>query len=180
MGRRAEREAFAVEVPPTASGRALMKLARRFFAKLDKTDSCPVPGLPGGGCWLWKRGKSRGYGRFFVSSKGVKAARFSYEYHRGPIPDGLEPDHLCRVSACVNPWHLEAVSHRDNVLRGESPAAVNAQKTKCKNGHQFTPENTITYPKGSRRCLICRRRYHRVYNRAARRAVRRVVPGSAG
>jgi hypothetical protein len=70
-------------------------------------------------CWLW-RGTidGNGYGRFFVSGRPVRAHRWAYEYWCGRIPRRLEIDHLCRVRHCVNPWHLEAVTHPENVRRG--------------------------------------------------------------
>lgn len=111
-------------------------------------------------CWLWVSGiKMNGYGQFHVSSekgsyKNVLAHRFSYELIRGPIPEGLELDHLCRQRSCVNPYHLDPVTRKENLLRGEGACAKNARKTFCKNGHEFTEENTYTYKKG-RACRTC-------------------------
>lgn len=76
---------------------------------------------------------------------------------RKPIPQGLTIDHLCRNKGCANPRHLEPVAHRENVLRGVSPAARHAQKIHCTNGHEFTPENTYRYG-GGRFCRACRDR----------------------
>jgi hypothetical protein len=74
---------------------------------------------PNSGCWLWCGGlQSRGYGFFCLSDASmVLAHRYSYELARGPVPDGLEVDHLCRLKACVNPEHLEAVTQSENTLR---------------------------------------------------------------
>jgi hypothetical protein len=70
------------------------------------------------GCWLWTGCVDKcGYGRFFLEGKSRGAHRISYHLHRGLVPDGLVLDHLCRTRSCVNPWHMEAVSQTENVLR---------------------------------------------------------------
>lgn len=113
-------------------------------------------------CWLWTAGKSdRGYGQFWDGERKVRVHRFAYELLVGPIPTGMELDHLCRVLHCVNPKHLEPVVHCENVLRGNGTAAENARKTHCKNGHEFTPENTylgLERGRERRRCRTCDRR----------------------
>jgi hypothetical protein len=75
----------------------------------------------------------------------------------GKIPEGLQIDHLCRVRECANPAHLEAVTCRENLLRGDTVTAHNANKTHCVNGHEYTPENTAITRDGCRRCRICHR-----------------------
>jgi len=104
----------------------------RFVAKIDKSDD---------GCWNWTNVVSGTYGRFYVDGKHVQAHRFSYELYVGPIPDGLDLDHLCRNRLCVNPAHLEPVTRQENILRG---CRARGQKTHCVNGHEYTPENTYT------------------------------------
>ena len=89
------------------------------------------------------------------------AHRVVYEILVGPIPVGLELDHLCRNRACVNPDHLEPVTTRTNLLRGYSPWACRARQTHCKRGHEFTPENTYGTGDGRRYCRTCRRAHHR-------------------
>lgn len=136
----------------------------RFWASVTKTETC----------WLWTGAKNKGHGQFTVSRTDVRspkklmAHRYAYELLVGPIPDGLELDHLCRVRHCVNPAHLEPVTRRENLLRGETHAARNAAKTHCKRGHEFTPENTY-YPKGGRGCRTCRTAYMREYAKTHRR-----------
>ncbi len=130
-----------------------MTLTERFWSKVQFTDTC----------WLWTgatRG-SRGYGDFALDTKhNVRAHRWAYEFCTGPIPADLEPDHLCRVRHCVNPDHLEAVTHRENTLRGIGWAGTHARKTHCIHGHSFDEENTIRVPNG-RECRECRRTMNR-------------------
>lgn len=108
------------------------------------------------GCWNWTACKDRdGYGKITVDRSGKRAQRVSYEAFRGPIPSGLFTDHLCRNRACVNPWHLEPVTHTINQRRGNTISSQYFGKTHCKRGHEFTPENTKPTPKGFRSCRTC-------------------------
>ncbi len=109
------------------------------------------------GCWLWTGCIVKGYGQMGNNKKRVYAHRFSYEYHKGPIPDGLTIDHLCRVRCCVNPDHLEAVTNRENILRGTGISAKNYRKTHCHKGHEFIQDNTYVSKSGSRICTACQR-----------------------
>lgn len=132
--------------------------ADRFWAKVNKAGPLPEYAPEIGVCWLWTAYiEPRGYGVFRPSgcSTNVKAHRWAYEALVGSIPAGLTLDHLCRVRHCVNPTHLEPVTNRENGLRGNTVAAINARKTHCVNGHEFTPENTTTRSDGGRRCQIC-------------------------
>lgn len=107
-------------------------------------------------CWEWQGGTSPdGYGILAMNKTTTYMPRFAYELLREPIPEGLEPDHLCRNRICVNPWHLEPVTHKENILRGESPTAINARKTHCIRGHEFDEENTRIDSRGGRRCKTC-------------------------
>lgn len=109
-------------------------------------------------CWEWTGGTSLdGYGILRINNATAYMPRFAYELLREPIPVGLEPDHLCRSRICVNPWHLEPVTHKENILRGESPMAINARKTHCIRGHEFNEENTRIDPRGGRMCKACGR-----------------------
>ncbi|HEV8574747.1 MAG TPA: HNH endonuclease signature motif containing protein [Dehalococcoidia bacterium] len=113
---------------------------------------------PNSGCWLFIGGDNtyNGYGRLRINGKRYRAHRLSYELHVGPIPDGLVPDHTCRVRICINPAHIEIVTSVVNVMRGEGPAALNARKTKCVRGHALPP--TTGAP---RECRECRKSYVR-------------------
>ena len=107
-------------------------------------------------CWLWTGHlMGIGYGQFKLNGKVQYAHRVAYTLANGPIPDGLHIDHLCRNRGCVRPSHLEAVTQRENILRGDSPAAKRAKFTECPQGHAYTPENTITRKTGWRECRTC-------------------------
>lgn len=108
------------------------------------------------GCWLWTASVDlHGYGRINAHGRTRVAHRTLYEELRGPVPEGLTLDHLCRVRRCVNPDHLEPVTHAENVRRGEA-GAHNKRKTHCKHGHEFTTETTrIRLVDGGRECLVC-------------------------
>lgn len=113
---------------------------------------------PMSGCWLWT-GKRNPYGYGIVAKKysEKQAHRVVYEMLRDPIPVHLQADHLCRVRACVNPFHIEIVSQQVNLARGHGVAARNARKTHCPYGHSYTPENVYRRPgsPNSRECRVC-------------------------
>lgn len=108
-------------------------------------------------CWFWQGAKTRsGYGNFMLTKtppKYVAAHRIAYEHYRGPIPEGLHLDHLCRNRSCVNPWHLEPVTNRENAQRGARGRMV----THCRNGHPYNEENTMWRKNGRRGCRACAR-----------------------
>lgn len=144
-------------------------LRRRFLEKvLYATD--------GSGCWLWQGYiDPSGYGRF-QRGRGLSpmAHRYSYEEFIGPIPDGLQLDHVkargCVHRHCVNPEHLEPVTLKENQMRGDAFVAANAAKTHCPQGHPFTDENTATRPDrpGHRECRTCARAAKRRYKQRKR------------
>lgn len=106
-------------------------------------------------CWNWAGSTNKGYSRFNNGNKTVDGHRWSYERFRGSIPEGLQVDHLCRNRKCVNPYHMELVTSRENTLRGENQAAKRAAQTHCLRGHEFTPANTSMTKHNQRRCLAC-------------------------
>jgi hypothetical protein len=104
-------------------------------------------------CWLWTGPLSNfGYGRLGT----LYVHRLVYELMVAAIPEGLHMDHLCRNRRCCNPWHLEPVSARVNVLRGAGPSAACAAMTHCPKGHPFDEDNTYVTPAGRRQCRTCR------------------------
>ena len=143
------------------TGRYLAQpLNQRFWRHVNKHGPVPAHRPEIGACWLWVGATfDSGYGRTCVAESGKirnkRAHRLAYEWEYGPIPKGLEPDHLCRVRPCVRPSHQEPVTQKENLLRGESPAAANARKTHCAHGHPFDEHNTYWWH-GTRNCLICR------------------------
>lgn len=135
------------------------RLPSRFWSKVRDT----------GDCWMWAASTgSHGYGSFHMGSRldGTKRRvlphRLAYTTLIGPIDDGLELDHLCREPLCVNPSHLEPVTHTENVRRGNGWSGRKARQTHCIHGHEFTAENTYRRPSGGgrecRRCIKERKR----------------------
>ncbi len=124
----------------------------RFLSKIDKKPD---------GCWIWLGApcddRREPYGVFRSNGKKGYAHRFSYEHHIGPIPIGAELDHTCRVPMCVNPQHLDPVTHLENSLRsplvGRHPRK---SMTQCRRGHPVSPETSYEY-KSRMMCKVCRK-----------------------
>jgi hypothetical protein len=137
-----------------------MPLDQRILSKTDRS----------GECWLWLgRVNSSGYAQLTVDKRPRSAHRVSYETFVGPIPEGLEIDHLCRVRRCVRPQHLEAVTHRVNIQRAiDANGTVGGKRTggmqvgdTCAKGHLVADDN-IAYRRGLICCLTCRRETNRL------------------
>lgn len=146
-------------------------IAERFWPKVNKNGPIP-PHLPKlGPCWPWLASLyQNGYGQFFRRHGHPTHAHIvAYELMIGSVPDGLVLDHLCHNGSgcqeddlcphrrCVNPAHLEPVTHRTNLLRGETITARNTAKTHCPARHPYDAENTGRNKDNSRYCRECRR-----------------------
>ena len=128
-------------------------MIERFWAKINKYGPIPTIRPELGPCWIWLAGKNRdGYGQFrpFANAGEQGAHRFAYEWLIGPVSEGLQLDHLCRVRHCVNPAHLEPVTCAINTQRGS-----NGNKTHCHKGHPFDKSNTRHRSDGRRSCRTC-------------------------
>lgn len=129
-----------------------------------------------GDCRVWLRTTTNGYGFLGVGDKNKSAHRAAYEVFVGPIAEGLQIDHLCRNRDCINPAHLEPVTQRENILRGDAPPARAARKTHCPKGHEYAGYNLCVDPKrGDRQCRTCRneKQRGRVRSRKSQSADRR-------
>lgn len=142
-----------------------MELPAGFWAKTRSEDrGYETP------CLIWTGYiKPNGYGQCAVNRRTKHAHRVAYEATHGPIPERINGeraviDHKCRVRSCVNVDHLEVVTNRVNVLRGDTIQAANAAKTHCKRGHEFTPENTYIETRGNRKCRTCMQAANEAWN----------------
>lgn len=132
----------------------LLETIQRFLKKIKIAEN---------GCWLWIASLNPvfGYSAFRYNQQCGNGHRFIWLYLYGSIPKGLEIDHLCRNRACVNPKHLELVTHKENLLRGDTFQARNAKKTQCPQGHPLDGSNIYKQKDGKRRCRICHVEYLR-------------------
>jgi len=150
--------------------RRQVPLLERFWAKVNQNGPVPPQREDLGSCWLWIGGLGGGgYGKLSKGKKregNVVAHIFAYETFVGPVPPGMELDHLCRNRTCVRPTHVEPVTHRENLQRGDTFQARNARKTHCSKGHPFDTTNTkldvdTRHNCTHRRCRTCSRYYSR-------------------
>ena len=144
--------------------RALVMDISRFFSHVEKTTTC----------WIWKGCiGTTGYGCCDKKYGDYYAHRASYKIAKGNIPYKLQIDHLCKNKKCVNPEHLEAVTQRENIRRGESISTINARRTSCDYGHQFTEQNTFFRPSWNgvwyRSCKKCKADSDSAYYHATKR-----------
>jgi hypothetical protein len=131
----------------------------RFWTKVDKNGPVPTYRPDLGPCWIWTGSRdAHDYGQFYANGSKVLAHRYAYETGVGPIPEGLEPDHLCRVHPCIRPSHLEPVTRRENLRRGQGLVASKMAQTHCEQGHEFTPDNTYLW-RERRHCRACRAKH---------------------
>lgn len=134
-------------------------LQERWLAKIEVTNTC----------WLWTAGK-HWFGHGTIALPGTRtsayAHRLSYQWFVGTIPSHLEIDHVCCVPSCVNPTHLEAVTHAENVRRGRV-AQIMGARTHCANGHPFAGDNVRPRSDSGRLCLTCKRETQRRYRERA-------------
>ena len=122
------------------------------------------------GCVFWAASTNvYGYGQFWVDGRMVKAHRWAYEYFIGPIPPGLQLDHLCRNRNCVNPAHLEPVTCKENLLRGDTLAASQLARTHCPQGHEYAGANLYVQSNGRRQCRTCHADRQRAHQKANER-----------
>ena len=132
-----------------------LRQLERFEDKVWRTDTC----------WRWLGSTDKdGYALFRIG-KTNRGARISYEHYVGPIPEGYEIDHLWKQKDCVNPFHLEAVTHKVNISRQEHNNQ-NKNKKSCNNGHEFTEKNTLILANGDRQCRKCSRDRQRKHRRS--------------
>lgn len=143
----------------------------RFFKKVKQNES---------GCWIWTGClTAMGYSRFKFDGRVGYAHRYSYCEFRGPIPKNLEIDHLCRNRACVNPWHLQAVTASENQRRSPFKnrlANLNRAKTHCPAGHPYSGHNLFFTSRGGRSCRKCHNARCVRLVRAARQRARAKIP----
>lgn len=140
-------------------------VTERLLAKIELDPS---------GCWLWTAALTTGgYGQIRINEHNHSVHRVVYESLVGPIPEGLELDHLCRVRRCVNPLHLEPVTHQENAIRGL------LWKESCPKGHPYDDQNTLRWNNGrgyrAKRCRVC----EGIRGEARRRAAGMKPRGSA-
>jgi hypothetical protein len=138
----------------------VLDTAGRFYSKIDKPEDP-------NSCWAWTGSRnSEGYGNFYVDGRIVGAHRYSFQYHKGEIPEGMCVCHTCDNPSCVNPAHFflgtKADNNRDKVAKGRHTWG---NKTHCIRNHPLSGENLYVNPKGLRVCRECARMHGRIHDR---------------
>lgn len=135
---------------PSIDTTGLITQESRFWSRVDRRGEHV--------CWVWQGSLHDGYGYVHLKGFPAGAHRVSWLLLKGSLPvPPLELDHICRNRACVNPNHLEPVTHRVNVLRGEGVAAQKSRQVTCLRGHPLSGENLIYRPDRGRECRTCHR-----------------------
>lgn len=146
-----------------------MTAIERFLSKMRISN---VHFYEGTACWEYLGSKNKnGYGEFWDSGRTM-CHRFIYEYYYGAIDPNLHVHHLCYNPSCCNVLHLKQLTRRENILDGNSPPAINARKTHCKNGHKYNEKNTYTH-NGHSECRICKKEYVRTHQEQVMISVKR-------
>lgn len=153
----------------------------RFWSKVDKAGPLPPTRPDLGPCWLWVRGKKHGYGWLRAGGGTFMAHRIAFAISGGVLERNKTIDHLCRVRACQNPAHLEAVPILTNMRRATGSASeVARMREACVHGHLFTPENTYVEAsktgRPQRKCKACRAAIQERRKQAVKAAERRPRP----
>lgn len=145
------------DAEPRPAIHPVTNLPARFWAKVNKNGPVPEARPDLGPCWLWMAGCNRdGYANYSLKGRTVGGHRISYIDSCGPIQEGLQLDHLCRVRSCVRPSHLEPVTCQLNLHRGTSPTMVVHLSGVCRRGHLLSAENTYRQHNGRGiMCKIC-------------------------
>lgn len=128
----------------------------RFYSKVKKTNNC----------WIWTSKKHvRGYGLFNIKGVSYRAHRIAFQLSGSVLDPRMVLDHLCKNTSCVNPEHLEEVTHAENTMRGISFTALNSKKTQCPKGHEY---DRVDY-RGRRCCSVCTKKIQREWQRNRRK-----------
>jgi hypothetical protein len=144
-------------------GRRIASTSERFYKKVDKSGPIPEVRPELGPCWVWMAARCPGgYGMFFFQGKMSCAHIAGYILSGREIPEGKELDHLCRNRGCVNFNHLEPVSHKENNLRGVSPASLQSKQVLCKRGHLLDKSHKDRFGSIHRWCSICHNLVRRI------------------
>lgn len=129
------------------------------------------------GCWEWLGCRHRhGYADMSLIYNGIRLRLghvIAYTIFRGEIPEGLELDHTCKFKPCVNPWHVEPVTHAVNLRRAYH--SLTSADTVCQNGHSLMPGDLLLRANGKTICVFCNREWQRKYRLKRRPALSSIL-----